>query len=196
MFNKGSVVNWFVHDTVWSCANKSPNQYSATSSLPSPLLSGCEVHILPVWCLHPAGGFTNAEHHGGVWLARLLHCHIQVPRLPGVHQHPKNYCWQQVGLVTLLLLIHYLGRMLKTELKLRTPINCQGKTIDTMTATRMLATTLKQVKVYFYSTLKTAIISSTISAINMKSNQNIKNPNKMYQWFSIIKYKISFFNYD
>lgn len=60
------------------------------------LFSGREVHILPVWCFHPAGGSADAEHHGGVRLAHLFDRHVQVPRLPGVHQHSKNDCRQQV----------------------------------------------------------------------------------------------------
>lgn len=51
-------------------------------------LSGCEVNILPVRRLNPAGGSANAEHHGGVRLAHLLHRHVKVPWLSGVHQYP------------------------------------------------------------------------------------------------------------
>lgn len=63
------------------------------SSFPRPLsfFSGCEVDVLPVRCLHPAGGSADAKHHGGVRLAHLLHRHLEVPWLPGVYQHPENY---------------------------------------------------------------------------------------------------------
>lgn len=83
-----------------------PRPLSLISSLlllillpPLPLLcfAGCEVDVLPVRSLHPAGGAADAEHHGGVRLAHLLHRHVQVPRLPGVHQHPQDDGGQQVG---------------------------------------------------------------------------------------------------
>lgn len=59
--------------------------------------SGREVDVLPVWRLHPAGGAADAEHHGGVWLAHLLHRHIKVPGIPGVYQYFENDSGQQVG---------------------------------------------------------------------------------------------------
>lgn len=60
--------------------------------------SGCEVNVLPVWRLHPAGGAADVEHHGGVRLAHLLHCHIKVPGIPGVYQYFENDSGQQVGM--------------------------------------------------------------------------------------------------
>lgn len=75
--------------------------------LSRPLLSGCEVDILSVRCLHPAGGSADAEHYGGVRLAHFLHRHVKVPWLPGVHQHPENYGGQQVGSITLQLPPHF-----------------------------------------------------------------------------------------
>lgn len=62
-----------------------------------PCLSGREVDVLPIWRLHPAGGAADAEHHGGVRLAHLLHRHVQVSGLPGVHQHLEDDSGQQVG---------------------------------------------------------------------------------------------------
>lgn len=77
--------------------NKVSLLFSKSLCFSSLFSSGCEVNILPVRRLHPTGGSADAEHYGGVRLAHLLHCYVQVPWLPGVHQHPKNYCGQQVG---------------------------------------------------------------------------------------------------
>lgn len=81
------------------------------SSSPSLILTGCEVDIFPVWCFHPAGGSVNAEHHGRVWLACVLNCHVKVSWIPRVHQHPKNYSGQQVSSLTLYLLLHHNAKL-------------------------------------------------------------------------------------
>lgn len=85
-------------------------QISFVSSPPSFLLvrPGREVDVLPVWRLHPAGGAADAEHHGGVRLAHLLHRHVKVSGLPGVHQHLEDDSGQQVGSAgCLFILIHF-----------------------------------------------------------------------------------------
>lgn len=69
--------------------------------------SGCEVDLLPVWRLHPAGGVADVEHHGGVRLAHLLHRHIKVPGIPGVYQYFENDSGQQVGSAECLFLTFY-----------------------------------------------------------------------------------------